>query len=52
MGRLIQKLNAKEVDVMQWHTKLGNITINIKVKIDFTLHGLSAKKNDVKFSCG
>ena len=22
---------------MQWHTKAGNITTNIKVKMDFTL---------------
>ena len=29
---------------MQWHTQAGNITTDIKVKIDFTLHELSATK--------
>ena len=27
---------------MQWNTKAGNITTNIKVKVDFTLPALSA----------
>ena len=27
---------------MQWHTQAGNITTNLKVKIDFTLPALSA----------
>ena len=29
---------------MQWHTQLGNITINLKFNIDFTLPELSATK--------
>ena len=29
---------------MQWHTQGGNITTNLKFKIDFTLPELSAKK--------
>ena len=37
MGRLIQKLNSEEDDLMQWHTQAGRITANLKVKIDFTL---------------
>ena len=28
---------------MQWHTQAGNITPNIKVKVDFTLPALIAK---------
>ena len=28
---------------MQWHKQAVNITTNLKVKIDFTLPGLSAK---------
>ena len=28
---------------MQWHTQAGNITTNLKVKLDFTLSKLSAK---------
>ena len=28
---------------MQWHTQAGNITTNIKVKVDFTLPVLRAK---------
>ena len=27
---------------MQWHRKYGNINTNIKVKVEFTLHKLSA----------
>ena len=29
---------------MQWHTQTGNITTNLKVKIDFTLPEFSATK--------
>ena len=29
---------------MQWHTQLGSITTNLKVKIDFTLPELSTTK--------
>ena len=41
---IIQKPNPKEDSVMQWHTQAGSITTNLKVKIDFTLPGLSAEK--------
>ena len=27
---------------MQWHTQDGNITTNINVEVDFTLHEISA----------
>ena len=43
MGRLVEKLRLKEYAVMQWNTQAGNITINLKVKVDFTLPVLSAK---------
>ena len=36
MGRIGKKSIEKDF-VMQWHTKAGNITTNIKVKMDFTL---------------
>ena len=42
--RLIEKLNPKKYAVIQWHTQSGNITTNLKVKIDFTLPELSATK--------
>ena len=44
MGRLIQKLNPQEGDLMQWHTQAGSITTNLKVKIDFTFPEISATK--------
>ena len=44
MRSLVSKLNLKEDNVMQCHTQEGNITTNLKVKIDFTLHELSATK--------
>ena len=43
MGSKIEKLTLKENAVMQWHKKGGSITINIKVKIDFTILELSAE---------
>ena len=30
---------------MQWHTQGGKISTNVKVKIDFTLYELIAKKS-------
>ena len=35
---------------MKWHKQLGNLTINLKVKIDFTLPGFSATKT-VTWEC-
>ena len=35
---------------MQWHTQAGNITTNLKVKVDFTLPELSAT-NAVTWKC-
>ena len=35
MRRLITTLNHKIENAMQCHTQVGNITTNIKVKIDF-----------------
>ena len=32
MRRLMKKLNPKRDDLMQYHTKVGNITTNLKVK--------------------
>ena len=44
MRILIAKLNPERDTVMQWHTHEGNITTNLKVKIDFTLPELRATK--------
>ena len=41
MGRLVNKLYPEEDDPMQRHTQAGNITTNLKVKVDFTLRALS-----------
>ena len=35
---------------MQWNTQAGNITTNLKVKVDFTLPALSAT-NVVTWNC-
>ena len=35
---------------MQWHTQSGNITTNLKVKLDFTLPKLSAT-NVMMWNC-
>ena len=37
MGRLVEKLHPEKYAVMQWHMQAGNITTNLKVKVDFTL---------------
>ena len=42
MGRLIEKLHHEKDDVVQWNTQAGNITTNLKVKIDFTSPAVSA----------
>ena len=41
---VIEKLNFKKDNDMQWHIQAVNITTNLKVKIDFTLPELSATK--------
>ena len=42
MGRLVTKLFPDKDAPIQWHTQAGNITTNLKVKLDFTLPALSA----------
>ena len=42
MGRLVEKLHPEKDAEMQWHTQAGNITTNLKVKVDSTLPALSA----------
>ena len=42
--RLMEKLNPKRYDVMQWQTRAGSNNTDLKVKIDFTLPKLSAMK--------
>ena len=44
MRRLIEKLNTKKDNLIQWHTYAGNINTNLKVKIDFTLPEFSTSK--------
>ena len=46
----MSKINSKEDDVMQWNTQSGNITTNLKVKMDVTLTELSATKS-LKQNC-
>ena len=43
-------MHPEKDDLMQWHTLDGNITTNIKVKVDFTLPTLSVT-NDVTWKC-
>ena len=50
MGRLVKKIYPKKNTVMQWHTKAGNITTNLKVELEFTWPAISAK-NDVTRKC-
>ena len=42
IGRLIEKIHPENDALMQWNTQAGNITNNLKVKVDFTLPALSA----------
>ena len=42
MGRLVKKLHPDKYTVIQWHTQAGNITTNLRVKVDFTSPALSA----------
>ena len=34
MGRLVEKLKLETYSVMKWHTQDGNITTNLKLKLD------------------
>ena len=47
---LVKKLHPEKDDVMQLHTQAGNITTNIKVKVDFPLPAFSAR-NAVMWNC-
>ena len=42
MGRIAVIICLEKYAVTQWHTQAGNITNNIKVKVDFALIELSA----------
>ena len=42
MRRLFEKICSEKDSVMRWQTQAGNITTNLKVKVDFTLPALSA----------
>ena len=44
MVRLVKKLGLEKDAPVRWSTQAGNITSNIKVKVDFTLPELSATK--------
>ena len=50
MLRLVKILGLEQDSPMQWNTQVGNITTNLKVKIDFTLPALSAT-NVVTWNC-
>ena len=50
MGRLIEKYVLKNILQCRWNTQAGNITNNLKVKVDFTLTALSAM-NVVTWKC-
>ena len=50
MGWLIEKLRPEKDARVQWNTQAGNITTNLKVKLDFTLPTVSAT-NFVTWNC-
>ena len=41
-GRLVGRINPEKYALIQRHTQAGNITTNLKVKVDLTLPTLSA----------
>ena len=47
MRRLITKLRPKKDAVMQWYMQAGDVTTNLKVKIDFTYLNLAQKNCDM-----
>ena len=49
-GRLVEKNHLEKDDVLQRNTQAGNITTNIKVKVNFTLPALSTT-NVVMWKC-
>ena len=50
MGRLVKNIRPEKYYVMQWHTQAGNITTNIKDKLDSILPALSVI-NIVTWKC-
>ena len=50
MGRIVEKLHPEKYAVIQWQMKAGNITTNLKVKVDFMLPTLSMM-NAVTWKC-
>ena len=50
MRRIIEKLNPKKDDVIQWKTQADNIITNLKVKIYFTSPELSTT-NTMTWNC-
>ena len=42
MGGLVEKLCLEKDSMMQCHTQARKITTNLKVKVEFNLHALSA----------
>ena len=50
MGGLVKKIPPEEYAPMQWYMQAVIITTNIKVKVNFTLHALSAT-NSVTWNC-
>ena len=40
--KLVKKLGLEEYSPIQWNTQAGNITTNLKDKVDFTLPTVSA----------
>ena len=42
MKRLVEILSLKKYAMVQWHMQVGNITTNIRIKVDFTLPALSS----------
>ena len=50
MESLVKKSHLEEDALMQWHPQAGNITTNLKVKVDLTLPAISAT-NFVMWTC-
>ena len=50
MGSLVEKLHPDKYAMMQWHMQAGNLTTDLKDKVDFTVPALSAT-NDVTWKC-
>ena len=50
MVRIVEDNCLEKYDVMKWHTQAGNVTTNLKVKLDFTLPALRAT-NVVTWKC-